>query len=61
MKKSSKQQKVKGKSLTQKILRYFFWIILGLFVLAILILIILLQHIHIEKKWKRSLLIAVAG
>jgi hypothetical protein len=52
MKKSSKQQKAKakGKTLTQKILRYIFWGCLGLLVLAIFILIILLQHMHIEKK-----------
>lgn len=50
MEKSSKQQKAKGKSLTQKILKYIFWGCLGLFVLAIFILIILLQHMYIEKK-----------
>jgi polyferredoxin len=45
-----KKKKEKTKSTLSKIVRYALWIILGLFVLAIFILIILLQNINIEKK-----------
>lgn len=49
MKKSSKQEKVKGKILTRTMLKYIFWIFLGLLVIAIFILIMILQHLHFEK------------
>jgi len=50
MRKTVKNKNVKKESTLFKILKYTLWIILALFVLAIFILILLLQNIHIEKK-----------
>ena len=50
MKKDIKKQSTKNKRSIPKVLKYALWIILALFVLAIFVLIMLLQNMHIEKQ-----------